>query len=194
MQVEFEIIIYISIWGIIGIILLFYILFPLKKIKTIEKTKSLYDILSTDELYKRLKQITVVYKYRSGWKQEKPISNNLKELESQFFSFSKKVSWRYYLKGTVKITGGNKSNNLFFIFDRSLDYKLIVGGMIGFYILCSIIMFFFGFWAVFFYYYTGPFLFFGFAALIQHLTQKQTEEDREKFMEELKEKILSKIE
>ena len=129
MQPEFEIVVYILIWGVLGLILLIYILLPLKKMKTVEKTKTLYKILSIEDLYKRLKHLVIkeselppeVYTYSSGWKRGAPLTCDLQELENQFFSFNRKMDRFFRLKGTVKIIEGDKSNNLLFIFDHLFD-------------------------------------------------------------------------
>ncbi|MHA1651067.1 MAG: hypothetical protein ACTSYB_12800, partial [Candidatus Helarchaeota archaeon] len=137
----------------------------------------------------------VVYTYSSGWKPEKPISYNLKELESQFFSFDKKVSWYYHLKGTVKIIEGNKSNFLLFIFDHSSDYKLYIPSIICVYVLFStIVPFFTGIESIIFpvYFFLGPFLFFIFIGSMLNVIENGVSQYRETFMEELKEKILSR--
>ncbi len=200
MQNSLELIIYISIWSVIGVFLVFYILFPLKTIKNIEKTVSLYSILSKDELTKRLKHIIkveselppVLYSYSAGWRKESPLIYHLQELDNQFFSFNKKMSRSYHLKGTMKIIEENQSNKLLFIFDHSLDYKVFVVYLFGIFFLFSFIFpLIYNLWMTYLYLVLSPFIFILGAPLTLKSVQNLVERYRVKFIEKLKEKILS---
>jgi len=201
MQISLEIIIHISIWSIIGVILLFYILFPLKKIKSIEKTIALYRILSIDELNKRLKHLMEVeselppevYSYSSGWKKEPPLMYHLQELDNQFFSFDRKKGWYYHLKGKLRIIQEDKSNKLFVTFDQSFLFNLYLVIIIGFFVIFFVIPFFTKMSSIFlyFYYFLGPLLCMLFYIITNHSINRLINTDEENFLESIKDKLLS---
>ncbi|HUY00513.1 MAG TPA: hypothetical protein VMV49_13215 [Candidatus Deferrimicrobium sp.] len=202
MQIELETIIYIIIWSIIGLISSLFIRFRLSKEKMVEKTKSVFKIVSLDDLYKKLKQIAQseselppqVYTYSSGWKHKPPNTYHLIELENQFFSFKKKVERYYDLKGTIKLIEGNKSNELHFIFDQSTEFKA--------YIISIIIIFFMSILFTlllgggiellgFLYYFLGPFFYIIFSIGLVSMLKNNFNQHQEQFMEAFREKLLT---
>ena len=200
---ELELMIFIGVYSLIGLILpLIVLVLRFKKIKSIEKKKSLYGILSRDELYKRMQHLATlqresqpVYKYRSflGWKKEPRVTENLNELENQLFSFDWKLGWHYHLKGSLRIKQRNKSNNLLVTIDHLFLFNRYLIIIIGFFVIFLVVPLITEMSSSFLYFYCffGPFICVFWDILSIHLVRSRVNTDEEQFLEALKEKLLS---